>query len=132
MGCACRCRCLNNRVDDADGLCAKCWQEWCHASEDHAPVADASYLGTYGITGIWTGWLISRAAHLVAETPAKLHSGEYPPMCSRSHPDGGHQMVSRLGAWKCYRHDDDVVVPKVTRLPRAPAIDVVLSPGGKP
>lgn len=111
-------------MDDAEGLCAECWTDWCRGSEHHGPVADASYLGTYGITGIWTGWLISRAAHLVAETPAKLQSGEYPPMC----PAGDHRMVSRLGAWKCYRHDDDVVVPKVTRLPRAPKVDVRMQP----
>jgi len=33
----------------------------------HHGLADASYLGTYGIGGVWTGWLISSGAgHIVA------------------------------------------------------------------
>ena len=70
-GCACICRCrFGAAVPDCDGLCEGCWREWGEGSADHGPVADASYLGTYGIGGIWTGWLISiGAGHIVAEHP---------------------------------------------------------------
>lgn len=128
-GCACKCACLAYRVDGANGLCSDCWREWNTGSRDHEPVADNSYMGTYGIAGVWTGWLISQGAgHLVAESPAALQGGEYPPTC----PSCPYKMVSRPGAWKCYRHDEPIVILKRIAFPRSPDIAVDMIPQDDP
>lgn len=122
--CACTCCCCRDRLQDGNGLCDRCWTEWCQASTEHAPVADNSYLGTYGITGLWTGWLISRGeGHVVGEGADFLQRYEWAkcpaPFCEQ-------RMVRRPGAWKCYRHKEPVVVVVPDRLPRSPRVKVPL------
>lgn len=121
--CACRCACQLGPAQHCNGLCESCWLEWCRGSESHAPVEPNSYLDTYGISGIWTGWVISQAPELVAETPKALLRPEVAPHC----PDCGQPMVRRPGAWKCYsiRHKRPVVVLAKVVLPRSPSIRVL-------
>lgn len=143
--CACKCNCYRAREPDCDGLCQRCWKEWCHASEEHGPAADTSYMGTYGLANVWTGWLISQKPELVAEGADVLQRYETPPRCPD--PRGEHRhvlmgvpMVRRPGCWKCYRveHDEPVVVMDKPRLPRSPRLKVinlglkVESPGESP
>ena len=121
--CACACHCFGPRLQD--GLCESCWREWGLGSADHGPVADSSYLGTYGLAGnIWTGWLISiGAGHIVAEHPGFISRYVVPEKCPDSHC--GASMVARPGAWKCYRHEEAIVVPMVVKLPRSPDLQVL-------
>lgn len=124
--CACKCRCSRDRVPDCNDLCERCWLAWCEASEKHQPVADRSYLGTYGVTGLWTWWIANHASHMLAEPAAHfLREPERIPIC----PASGlapHSMVRRPGAWKCYQHDPWVVQPIPEKLTRAPAVTVPL------
>lgn len=121
--CSCACACLHTPHPHSYGLCQDCLLQWCQGSDSHAPATDNSYLGTYGITNIWTGWLISQAPHLVAETPAALLRPGATPRC----PDFlcGAPMVRRLGAWKCYHHEKPVVLLEEVTLPRSPTIKVL-------
>jgi hypothetical protein len=120
--CACRCWCTRARHPDCDTLCETCWREWCQGSQKHAPRADSSYMGTYGLTNIWTGWLISQAPELAAQTPAALRTPEVTPRCPSP---CGWRMIRRPGAWKCYQHDPPVVIPDKLHLPHSPAITVI-------
>lgn len=82
---------------------------------------DRSYIGTYGITGVWAGWLMSRgASYLLAEPPSSLQRAEVAPICRC-----GNRMVRRPGVWKCYRHAKPIVVVIAERLPRAPQVELV-------
>jgi len=78
-------------------------------------------LGTYGITGVWAGWLMSRGAgHLMAEPAGFLSRPESVPRCPKilcALP-----MVRRPGSWKCYRHDEPVVILVPERFPRSPQL----------
>ncbi len=123
--CACICRCGFFRAADCNDLCESCWRSWCLAEPEHAPVADRSYMGVYGITGVWTGWMMSRGAgHLVAEPASFLQSREVAPECPRF--PCPYRMVRRPGAWKCYRHGEEpVVTPIVERVPRSPRVKVL-------
>lgn len=127
--CACRCGCPCSRDQDCDGLCEECWLEWCQGSESHAPIADNSYLGTYGVGNIWTGWLISQVPHLVAERPEALLRREAPRRC----PGCDQQMARRPGTWKCYNpcHQQPVVILEEVKFPRAPNIKVKWPEGVK-
>ena len=124
--CACKCRCGLTRARDCNDLCAECWSDWCLGSEKHAPVADRSYMGTYGITGAWAGRMMSRgASQLLAEPAAFLQRPEVAPPC----PSGcDNRMVRRLGTWKCYRHPEPVVIQIEDRFPRSPQVSVPWSP----
>lgn len=119
--CDCRCLCSWSRIERTGGLCENCWGEWARFSTEHGPIADGSYLATYGITGIWSGWIMAHAAEILAETPAALQEVERRPRC----PSCEMSMVLRADGWKCYRHDELVVVPIVPRLPRSPALTVI-------
>lgn len=121
--CSCKCGCFGDPAENCDGLCKRCWLEWCQGSESHAPLQPNSYLDTYGIGNIWTGWVISQAPELVAQTPKALLRPESPRSC----PECGQQMVRRPGAWKCYplRHEETVVIPEKIVLPRSPSIKVL-------
>jgi hypothetical protein len=117
-GCICKCGCGRERVPDCNNLCERCWRQWCEGSEKHSPIADNSYMGTYGITNPWTGWIMGQAPHLVAETPAMLLRPEAPPRC----PECGADMHRRIGAWKCYHHEEPVIVPETLDLPCSPRV----------
>ena len=121
--CACICGCVEARGDDCNDLCAECWRSWCLVDQKHTPVADRSYMGTYGITGVWAGWLISRGVgHLIAEPAGFFQRAESHPVC----PECEYRMVRRPAAWKCYRHGDDpVVLPITERFPRSPQVRVL-------
>lgn len=121
--CACRCACLSGRDRHCNGLCERCWLEWCQGSETHAPVEPNSYLDTYGVGNIWTGWIIGQAPELVAQTPEALLRPETPRRC----PGCGQRMARRPGGWKCYSacHKETVVVPAKIPLPRSPSIKVL-------
>jgi hypothetical protein len=119
--CACRCGCPRGPAQRCNGLCERCWLEWCQGSETHAPLANSSYMGTYGLGNIWTGWLISKAPELIAETPEALLR----PEAARRCPSCGQQMSRRPGGWKCYRHEPPIVILEEVRLPRSPQIDVI-------
>jgi len=123
--CACICRCrFGGPADDCDGLCEGCWREWGQGSADHGPVADASYLGTYGIGGVWTGWLLSvGASHIVAEHPGFISRYVVPPKCPDPHCRAA--MVARPGAWKCYRHPEAIVKPMEIAFPKSPRLKVL-------
>lgn len=121
--CSCRCDCLCGPAHRCDGLCEECWLEWCRGSESHAPAAPNSYLDTYGVGNIWTGWVISQAPELVAQTPAALLRPEAPrrcPLCSQ-------QMTRRPGGWKCYSpcHQQPVVILEKPTFPRSPTINAL-------
>lgn len=119
--CACRCECAWGAASDCNDLCEGCWRSWCLGSEDHAPLADRSYVGVYGITGVWSGWLLSRGASaLLAESATDLQRSEIGPLCGC-----GNRMVRRPAAWKCYRHKEPVVVVIEEWLPRSPALVVL-------
>ncbi len=118
--CACICSCGDFRARDCSDLCADCWRLWCVASKDHAPIANRSYIGTYGITGVWLAWLMGRAPHLVAEPAGFLMRAEVAPHCHC-----GALMVRRPGAWKCYRHEEPVVSSIAERFPRSPQLGVL-------
>ncbi|OFW63655.1 MAG: hypothetical protein A2Y74_04460 [Actinobacteria bacterium RBG_13_63_9] len=121
--CGCKCGCPWGPAPDCDGLCSACWREWCRASEKHAPIADDSYMGIYGLGNIWTGWIMSQAPHVVAEPPAYLQRHETAPRC----PECDWPMVRRVGCWKCYRlaHEETVVVMEDLHLPRSPRLRVI-------
>lgn len=85
------------------------------------PDAGASYLGTYGF-GPWAVWLMNQASELVALTPATLvRPASRPPRC----PSCDWPMVRRPGAYKCYRHDEPVVLLDKLTADRAPQMDVL-------
>jgi len=65
--CACRCDCAGSRDPDCNDLCRRCWGEWCRASEQHQPIADRSYFGTFGLRGLWTPWLMNVASEVLAQ-----------------------------------------------------------------
>jgi hypothetical protein len=121
--CSCKCACFHNPEPHCYGLCEPCFLDWCEASDAHAPIADNSYLGTYGINNIWTGWLISRAPDLVAETPHALLRPEPTPAC----PLCREPMARRPGAWKCYNpaHHEPVVILERPNLPRSPRLNAL-------
>ena len=123
--CACICGCADIRAPDCSDLCAECWRAWCVADPKHAPVADSSYMGTYGITGVWAGWLISRGAgHLMAEPAGFFQRAEIAPTCPIH--QCSYRMVRRPGAWKCYRHGaEPVTIPVPERFPRSPQMRVL-------
>ena len=129
--CACKCNCYRSREPHCDNLCQRCWGEWCQASEKHAPAADSSYMGTFGIGNIWTGWLISQKPELVAEGADVLQRYETPPRCPDprgEHPGSNSPMSRRPGCWKCYRlehGEEPVVVMEEVRLPRSPRLAVI-------
>jgi hypothetical protein len=119
--CACICSCGDYRARDYSDLCANCWRLWCLAEGGHGPVADRSYMGTYGMTGPWLAWLLNRAPHLVAEPASFLQRRQMAPNCHCGYP-----MVARPGAWKCYRHGEEPVVLVVQeRFPRSPQASVL-------
>lgn len=123
--CACVCSCGDYRARDCSDLCEPCWRLWCIADGGHGPIADRSYMGTYGITGVWTGWMMScGAGHLVAEPASFLQTREVAPMC----PVFGcnNRMLRRPGVWKCYRHGEEPIVIVITeQFPRAPQVSVL-------
>lgn len=122
ISCACICGCADVRARDCNDLCVECWRSWCLANPEHAPIADRSYMGTYGVTGLWLGWLMSRAPHLAAEPAGFLMQREVAPVC-RQCP---YRMVRRPGAWKCYRHGEEPVVVVINeRFPRSPQVSVL-------
>lgn len=86
-------------------------------------MADNSYMGTYGLGNIWTGWLISQAPHIVAGPADALQRAERPERC----PECEAQMARRPGCWKCYSsaHEDPVVVLEKVSLPRSPRLRVI-------
>jgi len=61
-------------------------------------------MAVYGLTGPWTGWLIGRAPHLVAEAASELTRPETPQRCPNQKCRAA--MVRRPGAWKCYRREE--------------------------
>ena len=125
--CACRCCCWSSRSPDCDRLCEGCWREWCGGSAEHGPAADSSYMGTYGLTGVGTGWLISiGAGDLVSQPAGFISRYVVPPRCPD--PFCRAPMVPRPGAWKCYRqegHSETVVVPMTLKAPRSPQLKVI-------
>ena len=129
MACACKCGarlpegrgCLIRVRKDQNNLCQFCWLEWCQGAEGHAPIADNSYLGTYGLRNIWTGWIIGQAPELIAETPEALLRPESPRRC----PGCPEQMVRRPGGWKCYHHEPPLVILEEVRLPRTAQVNAM-------
>lgn len=120
----CACRCGDEAEPLADGLCESCWREWCGGSTRHQPIADRSYMGVYGLMGLWTGWLIGQGAgEIVAQPPTYLQRPETPPLC----PKCGERMVRRPSTWKCYRHDEPVVMRADIPLPRSPHVGRVIA-----
>ena len=95
----------------------------CQGSAEHAPITGNSYLETYGIGNIWTGWLISRAPELAAETPEVLLRPEKPRFCPVC--PGSQLMARRPGGWKCYRHEPPVVILEEARIPRVLEMDAL-------
>lgn len=89
-----------------------------------APAADGTYFGAYGITNPWVAWLIRRAPNLVARTPDRmLVAAPIVPSCPDQ--DCSKPMVSRPGAWCCYRHDETIRVLIEDKFERAPDVDVL-------
>ena len=119
--CACRCDCAGSRDPDCNDLCRRCWGEWCRASEQHQPIADRSYFGTFGLRGLWTPWLLNMASEVLAQPVSYLLSGQAPPPC----PQCGAMMLARPGAFKCYRHEPWAVIRDTSALTRSPDVDVV-------
>ena len=121
--CNCACRCWSSPEPDCDDLCAACWREWCTGSTEHRPAAERSYMAVYGLTGPWTGWLIGRAPHLVAEAASELTRPETPQRCPNQKCRAA--MVRRPGAWKCYRreeHEETIAVLVPERFPHSPRL----------
>lgn len=78
-------------------------------------------MGVYGIGNIWTGWIISQAPELVAETPEALLRREVAPQC----PECDMQMARRPDGWKCYRHEPPIVILEEVKLPRTPHVNAL-------
>lgn len=117
--CICRCRCGRVPDADADGLCLRCWQAWQAPGDgpEHAPIADRSYLGTFGLSGIWTPWLMNRAeGRFLGMHPSVVHDTPPPENC----PKCKNPMVFRAEGWKCYRHEPWIVIKHPDNLPRVP------------
>ncbi len=58
-------------VRGCDNLCEDCWRAWCLMDDWHGPYADSSYLGVYGVGGIWTAWLINNGGSHLMELPPR-------------------------------------------------------------
>jgi hypothetical protein len=115
--CSCKCRCLYHPGQHCFGLCEECFLQWSTGSTHHAPAADNSYLGTYGINNIWTGWIIGQAPELVAERPEALLRPEAPRRC----PACNQLMARRPGGWKCYNPSHELLaISEQPKLPRSP------------
>ena len=123
-GCNCTCRCPLPRTPDCNDLCDDCWRAWCVGSKEHQPIADRSYMGVYGITSPWVGWLIGRAPELIAEPAGFLQHTEVAPGCPG--PYCAQRMVRRPGAWKCYQHDPPHVIRVPIHFPGTPKAKVRL------
>lgn len=98
--------------------------------------AGASYFGVYGMVNVWTAWLLSRSPELLARTPRQLRRSEPPPRCRQvergnvcnapmvlrtmAKPKADRRKRSKKSkaerrraggiVWKCYRHEQTVVV----------------------
>jgi len=128
--CACRCVCAQDREAGCNDLCARCWREWCTAEKDyakHAPIADRSYLGTFGMTGCWTSWILNRASELLARPLSEWTQAEVAPKCPAERPYlvCGEPMVRRPGKWACYHHQPPVVINDVPEAPTTPRLKVI-------
>ncbi|MBF8255102.1 MAG: hypothetical protein HW375_9 [Anaerolineales bacterium] len=134
--CVCRCRCGRTPDTDGDGMCLLCWQSWNApldiAEQKHQPIADRSYLGTFGLTGIWTPWLMNVAGHLLAARAAEFGGAAPVPKCPgmvfgfRCR----EPMAYRADGWKCYRHTPPVVVKfgdGLSRVPRGSRLPVEMA-----
>lgn len=121
--CSCKCRCYYDPAQHCHGICKECFLQWSTGSDTHAPAADNSYLGTYGLTNIWTGWIISKSPELAADTPAALLRPKTPPHC----PLCDDPMARRPGAWKCYNlsHQQPVVILDQPSFPRSPNLNAL-------
>ena len=91
------------------------------ATGDSCSPPPRSYMGVYGITNPWAGWLISKAPELVAETSKFLQRPMPSPRC----PRGEHAMVRLPGTWKCYRHEEAVVIEDRPSFSKAPVVDAL-------
>lgn len=122
--CACRCQHFAEREPSCNDLCAACWTEWCQASKKHQPIADRSYLGTFGITSAWIGWISNTAGHLLAMPVSEWNKREVGPRCPDVYCRA--MMVRRPGAWKCYRHGSPIVTQERDTMPGTPDVKVKL------
>ena len=122
--CVCGCGCGGDETKDA--LCGSCWFKWCRGEGKHSP-RDGSYVATYGLTNVWTGWLISRGyAEIVALPPSAMFKPERAPRCPACVKEAVDiRMVRRPGGWKCYHHDPPAVVADRLDLPRTPRANVL-------
>ena len=125
--CACRCDCPLPREVNTNDLCRRCWGEWCRASEQHRPIADRSYFGTFGLRGLWTPWLMNVASEVLAQPLSHLLTMTAPkcPHVLESGAVCGAMMLARPGAFKCYRHEPWAVIRDTSALTRSPDVDVV-------
>lgn len=107
--CACACTCSGSPARGCDDLCTRCWRAWCEplakkANAKHRPATgrDRSYLGTYGLTGIFTTWLLNRRSQMLEFPISYWQTPEVPPRCPGvdvEHPCG-QIMRRRPDAWK--------------------------------
>lgn len=121
--CSCICRCPFDREDGCNDLCAECWQAWSaplEADSEHAPIADRSFLAAYGIANVWAWWIANQGAgHLLARPFGDLHHVGDVPVCPESVVEP-HKMIRRPGGWKCYRHEQAVVLMDEYAIPPTP------------
>ena len=92
------------------------------------PDAGRSYLGQYGMVGnAWFVWALNGDPEFVMQTPAQIRRGLRPPRCPGAHDPhrAPPRMKWRPGAWKCYEHDEPIVIEIQTKLPRCPRVDVL-------
>jgi hypothetical protein len=127
--CACACNCANTPSTGCDDLCAKCWQAWCDplakkANAKHRPGVgrDRSYLGTYGLTGIFTNWLLNRRSQLLEFPISYWTTPEVPPRCPGDGRPCGQVMRRRDAAWKCYHHTPWIAIPIPEPMPALPHV----------
>lgn len=93
----------------------------------HEPIADRSYLGMFGLRGLFTGWIMNRASQLLAFPGLTQWSAPPPPKCP--HWDGGRcglTMLWRPGAYKCFHHDPPEVIPIAEPMPVSPQVSTPL------